>query len=546
MASGLGLALRNRKLRRAELAWFLGQAGRWAWAGIVSLLAFDAAGAAGVGLVLLCRQVPGVFAIPPATYLAERWRRDRVMAGLATLRATAVLGAVFAVAADAPIGVYCVLAVVEGLGTSAVRPLHKALLPWLANSVRELSAANALTAIGETLGVILGAGVASVLLAIFGTQVSVALCAALLFSAVPLILMINVDRTLRMTRDAESFGATLLTGFRYLGQDRTVGGLIASSVVINVLIGGAFVFFTALAQEEFGLGDSGPSVFLALTGVGGLIGGLGSVRLETRSRLVPVFSCSLAAMSLVGFVAGTVPNLGSTLGFVVVFGVAMSINAVVSVSLLQRAVPAEKLGFVFSVESMLAMVAVGAGGYAISALVDAVDLRPALIVVAVATVVMAVIFGLLLRSLDGRRLTENVAEETVEQMELFAGFPIATRQVLARLIDRRPVAAGETLIREGDPGDTFFLVGAGEFLATSEKGDVRRTMTAGDHFGEIALLRSVPRTASVTAVTAGIVWTLGRDEFLDVVSSNDSVQAAAETISSERLRGAPRPGAYAN
>jgi predicted MFS family arabinose efflux permease len=538
MADGLGTAFRNPKLRRIQIAWFLGQTGRWAWAGIVSVLAFDAAGPTGVGLVLLCRQVPGVFAIPLATQAAERWRRDRVMAVLVFVRSTAVLAAVAAVAGDAPIGIYCIVAVVEGMGTSAVRPLHKTLLPWLANSVPELGAANSLTAIGETVAVGVGSGIASVLLSVAGAEATVALCSALGFAAVPFLLAVHVDRSLRTTRAQEPATAAFTSGVRYLARDRVVGVLVGSSFVVAFIIGATFVFLTALAKDELGLGDSGPAFLIALTGIGGLLGGIASVRLEQRPRLVPLFVGSLAAISMVELAFGSWPRFGIVVGGVVLFGGASAVNNVIATCVFQRSVAAEKLGHVISVDSMLNMVAIGVGGITTSELVDAVGLRPALILVAVGGVAIAVLGYLAMWSLDHRRLVEPPAEDIVEHTPLFAGFPVVTRQVLARLIESQHITAGQTLIHEGEPGDSFFLISDGEFLATSASG-VRRVMTPGDHFGEIALLRSVPRTASVKAVTEGTVWTLGRDEFLDVISSNDLVLAAANAVTSERMRAAP-------
>lgn len=85
----------------------------------------------------------------------------------------------------------------------------------------------------------------------------------------------------------------------------------------------------------------------------------------------------------------------------------------------------------------------------------------------------------------------------------------------------------------GDQAEHFFVIAEGEFKISMHQ-QVVATLGPGDFFGEIALLRDVPRTATVTATTKGIVYTLGRDEFIAAVTGFAPSRAAAEAIADER------------
>ena len=110
----------------------------------------------------------------------------------------------------------------------------------------------------------------------------------------------------------------------------------------------------------------------------------------------------------------------------------------------------------------------------------------------------------------------------------------ALEQLSASLV-RRDYTAGSVAMSQGAPGDVFHVVAAGR--ADVEVDGARRTsLGTGDCFGEIALLRASPRTATVTAATNLTTYTLDRDTFLRVVSGHREVGIAAESTVRSRLR----------
>ena len=93
---------------------------------------------------------------------------------------------------------------------------------------------------------------------------------------------------------------------------------------------------------------------------------------------------------------------------------------------------------------------------------------------------------------------------------------------------------GREIVREGDAGDRFYIVARGRLTAT-QSGRVLRELTAGDSFGEIALLRDVPRTATVTASEEVELYALERADFIDAATGHAAGRAAGEAVVRERL-----------
>jgi CRP-like cAMP-binding protein len=124
--------------------------------------------------------------------------------------------------------------------------------------------------------------------------------------------------------------------------------------------------------------------------------------------------------------------------------------------------------------------------------------------------------------------------ELLKSLPLFRPLPPPTLEFLASKLQYHELAEGDTVIREGETGDRFYVVGEGR-LAVEAGGDVRGELGPGDFFGEIALLRDVPRTATVTARENSVVFSLGRDEFVPAVTGSAPSNAAADEVVGARL-----------
>ena len=122
----------------------------------------------------------------------------------------------------------------------------------------------------------------------------------------------------------------------------------------------------------------------------------------------------------------------------------------------------------------------------------------------------------------------------VSEVPLFSPLPPTTLERLAARLERLDVAAGTTVVEQGAAGDRFYLVAGGEIDVVLD-GVTMSTLRAGDYFGEIALLRDVPRTANCIARTDAEIYALGRDVFVAAVSGDVRSSAEAETVMSRRL-----------
>jgi CRP-like cAMP-binding protein len=122
----------------------------------------------------------------------------------------------------------------------------------------------------------------------------------------------------------------------------------------------------------------------------------------------------------------------------------------------------------------------------------------------------------------------------LRELTVFAPLPLPALEQIAVHLAPVAVTAGTAVVREGDPGDVFYIVEAGA-LAVAVGGEPRAPIRAGGFFGEIALLRETPRTATVTATMDCRLLSLGREQFLAAVTGHADSAAAADLVVSRRL-----------
>ena len=125
-------------------------------------------------------------------------------------------------------------------------------------------------------------------------------------------------------------------------------------------------------------------------------------------------------------------------------------------------------------------------------------------------------------------------------MAFFRPLQLTTIEDLAGRLEDVHVTAGAEVVRQGEPGDCFFIVESGRLEALIDGVPVSE-LGPGDSFGEIALLRDVPRTATVRATADATLVSLAQDEFLSAVTGHTDSAAAVEAVVTSRI-GAARPG----
>jgi MFS family permease len=478
----------NRALRRCELAWVASIAGEFAYAVVLAVYAYRDGGAAAVGAVWLVRTIPAAVAAPFLSLVADRYRRERVLMAAGVVRAAATAATLAAVALDAPWAAYG-FAVLVAVVSTLSWPAQAALLPSLARTPGELTAANAASTSLEGLGTFLGPALCGALLAATSVEAAFAAVAfVFLTSALPLA---GVS-TPRRSREAES-GAVLLEfagGVRAVAGDRDVRLLVSLDI-----------------------GEGGVGLLNATIGVGGVAGAALALALVTertvhRTLLVGAFVWSLP-ISLLAATGEPVVAVA----LLAVLGVGNIVLDTSLLTLLQRAAPEEVQARVFGLVEALWVGAIGLGAAAVSVLIDLVGDRGALVVSGL--VLPAVALAAWPR-LAGLAPPASRELGLLRRVPFLAALSQPALEALAARLERLTVQPSSAVVRVGDVGDRFYVVADGE-LEVDLHGAVPRTLAAGDYFGEIALLHDVPRTATVTARTAALVLALERDDFLAAV-----------------------------
>jgi CRP-like cAMP-binding protein len=127
--------------------------------------------------------------------------------------------------------------------------------------------------------------------------------------------------------------------------------------------------------------------------------------------------------------------------------------------------------------------------------------------------------------------------EVIDRVPMFAPLSISAKERLAAKLIPLSVGAGEHVVRAGDIGDRFYIVRDGELDV--EIDDLHKTARGTDYFGEIALLRDVPRTATVTARVDSHLYALQRADFLAAVTGHSAAHTAGQAVVDARLRQLP-------
>ena len=193
------------------------------------------------------------------------------------------------------------------------------------------------------------------------------------------------------------------------------------------------------------------------------------------------------------------------------------------------------LARVFGVGEALQMIGLAIGSAAAPILVSAFGGRGAVAVSGMLLLALAILAWPRLVRVDAHATVPGPELGILRAIPIFAPLPEHIAEQLSWNLIPVQVAAGTVVIREGDEGDRFYVLSDGEAEVTTGGRSVAR-LGPGDYFGEIALLRDVPRTATVTAVTDCRLLALTREIFLGGVTGSVPSFQTADTEIDRRLR----------
>ena len=542
--SAFGAVARNANLRWLELAWAASIVGHYAFLIAVSVYAYGVGGDGAVGLIFLARLVPAAVIAPFAGMLGDRFPRERVLLATHLTRIVLVGAAALAVFADASSWVVYGLAIAATIATTPFRSSQAALTPTLAQTPEELTAANAVASGIESVAVFAGPALAGVLLAVASTGTVFLITALLIVVSAGFLVLIQIERREQPSRelDASTIAAERIAGFTTLGRHPSLRVMMGLLTAQTAMFGALQVFIVVTAIELLDLGEGGVGYLNAAIGVGAFVGAVASLSLTGAARLSPAFLVGLIVTGLPLVAIGLSPSVALAVLALAVMGIGNTFVDVAGLTLVQRSVPDDVLARVFGVIQMLWLASMGIGAAIAPALISWLGVENALVVAGIFLPVLVVISARTVARIDAHAKAPDAHElRILTGVPIFAPLPGGSLEHIAsRLVPLR-LEPGAVVVREGDEGDRFYILAEGELEVTQE-GAHLRDVQPGDYFGEIALLRDVPRTATVTAKTDAVLYALDRDEFLAAVTGHPQSAEAAETVMSARLAGPASTG----
>jgi MFS family permease len=527
-------ALARPELRRVQLAWAASTSGEFVSIVALGVFAYEAGGAAAVGVVAVVQMVPSMVLSPVAGVLGDRFRRERVVIVSDAVRAVSMGLAAVAAAADAPVAFVYVLAAVLALGSQAFYPAQTALVPLLARSADDVTAASAASSLIRNASGLLAPAVAGVVLLVADVAVLYVLSAA--FFALAALVLAGLGRTDSVRRAPPMAGALreLASGFHAAARDRGIALVLGLFAAHGVARGSVGVLLVVVPLELLDTGEAGVGFLNAAVGVGGLAGAIATAGLVGRRSLAWPMAAGLAGTGAALLLAGALPSAALVVLSIAAVGAGFAVVSVVGSTLLVRSTRDDVLARVLGVLGTLRSGSMALGAVLAPLLVASGGPRIALAGTGAVLVVTAVAVRGGVRALDARSDVPEYELRLLRTAPVFAPIlPIALERIAARL-EPVVVDAGTEVVCQGDPGDCVYLVAEGKFAVETD-GRILSTMGPCELFGEMALLRNAPRNATVRALEDSRVYRLERSEFLAAVTGHPVSSQQASDLVATRL-----------
>jgi len=530
-------AARSPDLRRHLIAYFgFGLATYSTWLAVF-VFAQQRGGAKEVGIVALVLLVPGAVLAPFAAYAGDRYPPQRAMAVGYAVQVVAYGATAMAAWVGSAIGVYAA-ATVASTAVTFCRPLMVSMLPAVTHTPTEFIAANALTGLVDQSAVLLGPVLAGVVMVLTSPAEVFAIGMLLTLFATTVVATAKVDALPRMPIDAREVVRQACAGFVTLRRSPHVAVLMFFTACVALVAGTTDVLFVSFADLQLGGGGGKSSILNAASGLGAVVAAtLGARLLHSPRASVPIMWAGVA-MATAFVCMSMATSLGPAVAMFALEGAGEGLLALAATIALQRRAPMDVMSRVFGIAESIHAGALALGSVLVAVLITTMTLSSALVVIAGAIVVLVLSGVLVLRRLgEDREAVSTTVVDRIVADRLFAPLPAPVIERLARAAFELTAPPAVPVVRQGDHGDRYYLVIDGELDVICD-GKVRATIGAGDSFGEIALLRDVPRTATVTPRTASRLLALERDDFLTAVTGHPRSLGAADDVVQRHLAAA--------
>jgi CRP-like cAMP-binding protein len=507
--------------------------GTWSYNVGVAVYAYDKThSTAWVAAVTVGRYIPALILSWLASRLVDRMPRRALVVG-SDLACAAVMAVLWAMGlTGAPVWA---VTVVAAISSTTARVQAAAILSLGADVIVEsqLARASILTAGAEAVATAAGSAAASALLLVVSPAVLFLINAATFAASAALVATLPAVTARRMPAARR----TERGRFPPRVWRREFWPFQLSRLVVACVYGVDVVLLTVVAARQFGRGTAGYGWLLAAAGVGGLLA-IGAARRGVGARHTAAWvTMGVAVYSVPLLVFAIAPPFGGDLVVQVVRGVGCVLATSSIIGGLQRRVPSAVSGRVFGTTQSLVLIGTCVGALATPVLLDNVGFRATVI----AAAVVPVLAQLAIHPFLERTLREDQSVlaaldphlSTLRGLDLLRDASRATLYDVANALDEMRALAGTPIVREGDAADALYVLVSGRVEVTTRSNgsdQAIRRLAAPDYFGEIGLLRGVPRTATVTAVEDCELWRVPGDRFLRAVAEAGVSGALTDTV----------------
>jgi hypothetical protein len=511
--------------------WFFDFIEYSAWLAII-LYCYEKGGPGLAGLAAVVQLVPAAIIAPALAGAGDRIPRGRALVLVHSGVAITSLLTLVALKVDSPVWLVLLASTAVTTTLATVRPVHFASLPQLAATPEELVSGNALSSMADGFMRFLGPVVTGILVAVSGPWLVFVVTTACATIAAVLCIGLGLGAA---TEDAE--GESWTAALEGLVALRGDWGSIALLLVLTVdfMIAGALdVLGVSFSTKVLDGGTEGAGLIIGAAGIGGLIGAFGAASLARRRVLAPIIAGGAILEAVAVVSVATMETLLPVVVALAIAGMGGALTMVTGRTLLQRATDDRILTRVFAVQESTTLLATALGCVLAPVAIAWFSPSVAFVPFGVIAALMGLIGLLLIRRLDDRAVVHVDEAALLRRVPFLALLPQYELERLAATARWMDVEPGEVVVTQGDPGTEFYVVGSGTFDVDID-GHARPSLTEGEGFGEIALLHSVPRTATVTATTDGRLLVVRSTDFLAAVTGSEDGHALAREIAASRV-----------
>ena len=426
-------------LRRAQISFAAMWAGESAFMVALAVVAFSHGGVAAVGAVTAARMAPAALLAPFLATMADRVRRERVLDCVGVVRAAMLGCAAVVTAAGGPVvATYC-FAIVATVAMTLFRPAHSALLPALAKSPQELTSANAVRGMLDSLATLGGPVLAAVLLAASGPAAVFFACSGASLLAGLVVVALPYDAPPRAAR-AGGGGREMLQGFTTIAADRGLGLITVLGVVQTFTRGCLSVFAVVVAIDLLHTGDPGVGVLNAAVGAGGVLGSIFAFGVVRRGGLASWFGVGIALFGAPLALLGVVPERAAAIVLLGLVGIGNALIDVGGFTLLARLADETVLARMFAGFEAILTLGVAVGGLLAPLVIELLGTRLALLAIGLMAPLAVAASWPELRRLDARMVVRDADIETLRGVRMLGALPAATIEQLAARLEHAEFA----------------------------------------------------------------------------------------------------------